>query len=80
MKGRVVELIDENTISEYDDNEKEGTLSPSVIEIGSMIAGDIENSLVSLASMEHRWKEMEEKKTTNREVVEGAIETKDSER
>lgn len=70
MKARVVELLDEDVTMEGTgtglkekirlDSKVVGESSP--IEVASMVAGNIENMMVSLASMEHKLKEMEEQK------------------
>jgi hypothetical protein len=64
MKARVVELFDEDVsmdgksgLKEKSTNKLSGVSSP--IEVASLIAGNIEHLLLSLASMEHRLREVE---------------------
>jgi hypothetical protein len=68
MKARVVELVDEDVSLGGGSGLKErgngkllnGESSP--LEVASLVAGNIENLMVSLASMEHAFKAAEEKK------------------
>ena len=64
MKARVVELFDEDMsmdeksgLKEKSTNKLSGVSSP--IEVASLIAGNIEHLMLSLASMEHRLREVE---------------------
>lgn len=72
IKARVVEVVDEDVsilgLKEQSENELIGEYlasrlgESSPLSVASSVAGNIENLMVSLASMEHRFKEMEDKK------------------
>jgi len=70
MKARVVELLDEDANMESAGSglkEKISGISnvkgeASALEVASTVAGTVENLMVSLASLEHRLKEMEDRK------------------
>ncbi|KAL3777219.1 hypothetical protein ACHAW5_007652 [Stephanodiscus triporus] len=71
MKARVVELVDEDVswgggsgLKERGNGKLNGESSP--LEVASLVAGNIENLLVSLASMEHAFKAAEEKKNNEK--------------
>jgi Lon protease-like protein len=66
MKARVVEICDDSLstltgaggVKEKTANKVEGEVDP--LEVASLIAGNIETEILSIASMEHRWKEWKE--------------------
>jgi len=64
MKARVVEVLDDDAsvlgLKEKSDSKLSGESSP--LDVASSVAGNIENLMVSLASMEHKFEEMEDKK------------------
>jgi len=65
MKAKVVEIFDEDVatfgLKESNNGGVKGESSP--IEIASLVAGNIENIMISLAGMEHKLNEIESKKT-----------------
>lgn len=68
MKAKVIELLDEDLsmnansgLKEKGTNNLSGESSP--LEIASLVAGNIENMMLSLASMEHRLREVKEMET-----------------
>lgn len=79
MKARVVEVVDGDTSAILGVKEKglpdrlRGESSP--LEVASSVAGNIENLMVSLSSMEHRFKEMEDEK--KRETARSAADVKE---
>jgi hypothetical protein len=88
MKARVVELMDEDMslgggsgLKEKRGNGKLLNGESSPLEVASMVAGNIENLMVSLASMEHAFKAAEEKKNEEkRKSIDGReAEVKDNE-
>lgn len=89
MKAHVTEILDEDANMSSGSGLKEklrgaGTVKgeSSPLEVASMVAGNVENLLLSLASMEHRFKEAEERKrrskdeeTMNRRLVNAQLES-----
>lgn len=78
MKARVVELVDEDVSLEGGGGsglkERRGKLlngESSPLEVASHVAGNIENLMVSLASMEHKLKVAEEEEKEKNEEEEG---------
>lgn len=86
MKARVVEILDDDAsfegggMKERSSGRVTGESSP--LEVASTVAGNIENLMVSLASMEHKLKEAEERKrkedddeAMNRRLVNAQLES-----
>lgn len=74
MKAHVAEILDEDANMSSGSGMKEkvrgvGTVrgESTPLEVASLVAGNVENLLLSLASMEHRFKEAEERKRKSKD-------------